>query len=249
MMRNKILIIEDDILVRENLKQLLEEEGFETEVAENGEVGIKKAQMFNPDLIICDILMPVVDGYKVKEVLNNHDETFDIPFVFLTAKTRIEDLRKGMGLGADDYIFKPYNSLELLRIIEKKLNKQERLIEKIRRKNNNSFQEEQTLFVGFHQKEKIDIKSIDYIKAENQYTFIHLISGKYYYFRKSLSYWEKKLPETLFKRIHRSYIINVRTIEKIEKGKNGLLKVNIKNISKDFFVSRKFAKNIKRFIL
>lgn len=119
----KILLIEDDYSLAENLLALLEEEGYKVEYAADGDEGLKIAYNFLPDLIICDILMPKKDGYLVKEILNKDERTFDIPFLYLTAKTRINDLRKGMNLGAEDYIFKPYKSKNILELIKFRIEK------------------------------------------------------------------------------------------------------------------------------
>ena len=112
-----ILIIEDNTDVRENLEEILQLSGFKVHTAENGKIGVTKAQEVIPDLIICDIMMPELDGYGVLRIVGSQPKTADIPFIFLTAKTEREDFRKGMGLGADDYITKPFDDVEL---IEKK---------------------------------------------------------------------------------------------------------------------------------
>src|SRR5680860_1080070 len=99
----KILIIEDHKDVRENTADILELSGYETDTAADGEIGINKARQFKPDVIICDIMMPVMDGYNVLEALGKNRATASIPFIFLTAKSEKSDVRKGMNLGADDY--------------------------------------------------------------------------------------------------------------------------------------------------
>ncbi len=248
-MNYKILIIEDDAFVRRNIEELLHEEGYGTIVSANGKEGIENVKRTLPDLIICDIMMPELNGFKVKEILNRSDETFDIPLIYLTAKTDAADLRIGMNLGADDYIFKPYKSDDLLRAVNLKLSKHERLIAKIENKKNKEFAEDETLFIGIHQKLRTKINNIVYIKAENQYTTIHLSSGKFYYLRKSLTYWENTFPKTIFKRIHRSCIVNLNFVEKIEKQKNGSLKLKLINSPELFTVGRRFAENIKTNIL
>ncbi|MEA5541962.1 EAL domain-containing protein [Limnoraphis robusta Tam1] len=117
----KILIIEDEEAIRENISELLELEGFEVETTTNGIEGLKQAKHIIPDLIICDVMMPKLDGYGVLMELRKHPETANIPFVFLTAKTERTDLRQGMNLGADDYLTKPCSSEELLDAIAARL--------------------------------------------------------------------------------------------------------------------------------
>ncbi len=122
-MKNKILIIEDNYDVRENIGEILRLSGYETIMAENGKKGVAAAQNHLPDLILCDIMMPELDGFAVLRILSKNVITATIPFVFLSAKTELSDVRKGMTLGADDYITKPFDDIELLDTIEMRLKK------------------------------------------------------------------------------------------------------------------------------
>ena len=119
----KILLIEDNDDVRENTAEILELSNYQVIVAENGKTGIEKALEHLPDLIICDIMMPVLDGYGVLHALHKNDELKNTPFIFLTAKTERGDLRKGMESGADDYITKPFSGTELLNAVDSRLKK------------------------------------------------------------------------------------------------------------------------------
>lgn len=118
-----ILLIEDNTEVRENTAEILELANYKVYTAENGKVGVELAKKHIPDLIICDIMMPELDGYGVLHVLSKNRETAGIPFIFLTAKSEKEDFRKGMNLGADDYLTKPFDDLTLLDAIEIRLKK------------------------------------------------------------------------------------------------------------------------------
>lgn len=118
-----ILIIDDNKDIRENIAEILSLAGFKTLVAENGKKGIDLALSEKPTLIICDIMMPELDGYGVLHLLQRNVETKFIPFIFLTAKTEYNDYRKGMEMGADDYITKPLDDIQLLSAIETKLKK------------------------------------------------------------------------------------------------------------------------------
>lgn len=122
-----ILIIEDNKDVRENTAELLELSGYKVSKAANGAEGIKQVQTNNPDLIICDIMMPEMDGYEVLKQLSNNPQTAYLPFIFLTAKTERTDIRKGMTLGADDYITKPFDEADILNAIEARLKRNELL--------------------------------------------------------------------------------------------------------------------------
>ncbi|HEY8934104.1 MAG TPA: response regulator [Cyclobacteriaceae bacterium] len=119
----KILLIEDNPEVRENTQEILTLASYNVVTAENGKIGVDLAQKEKPDLIICDIMMPELDGYGVLHILNKRPETAGIPFIFLTAKTEKTDIRKGMNLGADDYLTKPFDDTDLLNAIEARLRK------------------------------------------------------------------------------------------------------------------------------
>ena len=119
----KILLIEDNHEVRENTSEILELANYEVAMAENGKVGIEMAHSFSPDIIICDIMMPELDGYGVLHILGKSPDTAGTPFIFLTAKAEKADVRKGMNLGADDYLTKPFDETELLDAIETRLHK------------------------------------------------------------------------------------------------------------------------------
>ena len=119
----KILVIEDNEDIRDNVAELLTLSGYEILEAENGKVGAQMALDNLPDLVLCDIMMPELDGYGVLHILSKHDETLHIPFIFLTAKADKVDVRKGMTLGADDYITKPFDETDLLTAIENRLKK------------------------------------------------------------------------------------------------------------------------------
>ena len=124
---SKILLIEDNHDVRENTAEILELANYTVFTAENGKLGVEMAMLEKPDLIICDIMMPVLDGYGVLHMINKHEELKNIPFIFLTAKAERGDFRKGMEMGADDYITKPFTDIELLNSIESRLRKVELL--------------------------------------------------------------------------------------------------------------------------
>jgi two-component system, OmpR family, alkaline phosphatase synthesis response regulator PhoP len=117
----KILVIEDEVSVRENLVDLLEASDYEVICAENGFLGAVWAFEHIPDLIVCDVMMPEVNGHEVLEALRQNPATATIPFIFLTAMADIQSIRKGMELGADDYLTKPFESIDLLKAIEVKL--------------------------------------------------------------------------------------------------------------------------------
>src|SRR5450432_895433 len=125
-----ILVIDDNKDIRENTAEILDLAGYTTLTAENGKTGVEIAVREKPSIIVCDIMMPELDGYGVLHLLRKNPSTEHVPFIFLTAKTERGDFRKGMEMGADDYITKPFDDIELLNAIEIRLKKYDVLLAK-----------------------------------------------------------------------------------------------------------------------
>ncbi|MCB0660796.1 MAG: response regulator [Saprospiraceae bacterium] len=179
-MGSKILVIEDNNDVRDNLTELLELSGYEVESAENGKIGVQKAREFNPDLILCDIMMPELDGYGVLRILSTTPDTAHIPFIFLTAKSEKDDFRKGMGLGADDYITKPYDDVQLLDTITIRLQKSAKI--------RSSFDKSS---VGFQ-------RFLDEAKAQKEFEKLSENRETRHYHKKDLIYEAGQHPKWLY---------------------------------------------------
>lgn len=130
-MSKRILVIEDNREVRENIAEILELSDYAVVTADTGIAGVEAALKDPVDLIICDIMMPQLDGYGVLHLLSKHQQTRNIPFIFLTAKSEKGDFRKGMEMGADDYLTKPFDGIDLLNAIEIRLKKSEEFASKI----------------------------------------------------------------------------------------------------------------------
>ena len=122
---NRILVIEDEPEMRRNLVTVLRMEGYEAIAAENGLRGVDLAKAHGPDLILCDVMMPELDGYGVLQALQSDERAATTPFIFLTAKGEKEDLRNGMNFGADDYLTKPVAKADLLKAIRTRLRRSE----------------------------------------------------------------------------------------------------------------------------
>ena len=120
---NTVLTIDDNDTIRQNVQDILSIEGFEVLTAENGSDGIAMANSHLPDLVLCDITMPGIDGYEVLRRLREEESTTTIPFVFLTALDTRDDIRKGMGIGGDDYLTKPFTVEELLTAVKSRLDR------------------------------------------------------------------------------------------------------------------------------
>jgi CRP/FNR family cyclic AMP-dependent transcriptional regulator len=181
-----ILVIEDNEKVRNNIAEILELSNYKVFTASEGKTGVEIALKENPDLIVCDIMMPVLDGYGVLHLLNKHKETYGVPFIFLTAKSEKADLRKGMEMGADDYITKPFDGIELLNAIEVRLKKSESLkasaFQSKEQVNNFIDTAKQTgnLQLISDEREVVDYKKkhILYSEGHRPHSVYYLISGK-----------------------------------------------------------------------
>jgi two-component system, OmpR family, alkaline phosphatase synthesis response regulator PhoP len=158
----KILVIEDEASVRENLMDLLEANDYEVICAENGFLGAVWAFEHIPDLIVCDVMMPEIDGHGVLEALRQSSKTAMIPFIFLTAMADIQSIRKGMELGADDYLTKPFENIDLLKAIEVKLERKAAL-EKMYKKDgvNKALSK---ILIAFNMLSKLDSKKREHSK-------------------------------------------------------------------------------------
>ncbi|TDG36629.1 response regulator [Pedobacter changchengzhani] len=126
-MNKKVLIIEDNDDIRESTAEVLDLAGYETFTAKHGKIGVDMATKHLPDVILCDIMMPELDGYGVLYLLHKNPATANIPFIFITAKTERADMRKGMEMGADDYLTKPFDDVELFKAIESRFKKKQQL--------------------------------------------------------------------------------------------------------------------------
>lgn len=200
----KILIIEDNEDVRENTADLLELAGYKTATAANGKLGVEIAEKSLPDVILCDIMMPELDGFEVLEALNKNNQTASIPFIFLTAKTEKTDMRKGMNLGADDYLTKPFSETELLEAIESRLKKHDFL----RKEYSNTFE-------GVSQFIEEAAKYMDLEHLSKDYT-----AKKYD--KKALVFMEGNTANTLY--FMESGVI--KTFKTTEKGKEMVTGLN-----------------------
>ncbi|RYD68211.1 MAG: response regulator transcription factor [Verrucomicrobiaceae bacterium] len=121
----RILVIEDQAPMRRNIALMLEMEGYEVLTAENGRVGVDTARQKLPHLVICDVMMPELDGHGVVQTLRGEDATATLPFIFLTARSDKSDVRIGMNFGADDYLVKPVIREDLLAAVEARLSRAE----------------------------------------------------------------------------------------------------------------------------
>lgn len=185
-MPTKILIIEDNIDIRENTAELLELSGYQVEAASDGIEGVRLAKSILPDIVICDIMMPNLDGFGVLQVFSNQPELARIPFIFLTAKTDRADMRKGMEMGADDYLTKPFQEVELLKAIESRLKKQLITPQASSELNHTdvAFAEEALAFLDFEKfeaekkQQTLAKKTLIYAEGDTPNRLYYLVKGK-----------------------------------------------------------------------
>jgi DNA-binding response OmpR family regulator len=130
-MKKKILVIEDQAPMRRNIALLLELDGYQVFTAENGRAGVEAARQHKPDLVLCDVMMPEMDGHGVVQTLRSEKETTTVPFIFLTAKSDRTDLRLGMNFGADDYLTKPVIRDDLLAAVQARLARAEAVEQRV----------------------------------------------------------------------------------------------------------------------
>lgn len=170
-MERTVLLIEDDLVLSENTKELLELSGYKVAISHDGKCGLKKAFHENPDLIISDIMMPELDGYSVYEALQQNKKTSTIPFIFLSAKSDPTDVRKGMNLGADDYITKPFNEEDLILAIEKRLEKRDQILQnkkkKVKRKPNEQLEELKKFFRTYGEQLEAEVHEEIFLENRN----------------------------------------------------------------------------------
>ncbi len=245
---NKFLIIDDDENIRDNIREIFELTGAKVYTAPNGREGIILAAEVKPDLILCDIAMPGLNGYEVKQSLAQSKETLAIPFIYLTAQADSESMRKGMNLGADDYIIKPVRAKELLDIVRNRLTRIGELKHISAAKNDDeklSFDDKISLNTG---KELIfvELKNIVAIIVSGDYTKVITSDSKKPILKKTLKEWEQVLPGKYFIRVHRKMIINLNYVEKIEPWFNGSLAAKVKGFPEIVKFSKRYSQVFKK---
>jgi DNA-binding LytR/AlgR family response regulator len=242
---SKILIVEDDKNYIENIKLLLEEEGYETIYAMNGFDGLHLAKSEKPDLIICDVMLPDVTGYQILEEIRKREITKPTPFIFLTAKAEMSDLRTGMNLGADDYLTKPFHSHELLSAIKMRLGGKN--LGKSSSNKKKKLETDDFIFLpAKNNYEVFPVENVVCIISEGVYSNVFCKDGKKILVRKLLKEWEQSLPDKFFLRIHKSCIINLKFVKKVDKWFNGSLKIFLDHHTEPLIVSRRNAIKLKK---
>ncbi|MEW6507437.1 MAG: response regulator [Bacteroidota bacterium] len=245
--KTKILFIEDDPVLQKNVIEILEEEGYVVKTEVDGESGINTARQWIPDLIICDISIPIKNGYEVLQEISSNKMLKSTPFIFLTAKVEKEDIRKGMQMGADDYIFKPFDINDLLNSIRLRLQKNISAAKTSKNLNNTKVynMDDKIMIKTGTKMQLLAVKEIKCIRADNPYILLKFADGKNSLQRQTLDEWETKLPQKFFLRIHRSTIINTEFIVKIEKLSKTSYIIRLKDEEEPFVISKRFAPKVR----
>jgi len=223
---DRIVIVEDEVNIRETLQEILELSGYEVFSASNGKLGYDLILEKKPDLVLCDVNMPELDGFALLEAINNRLKDEVMPtFLFLTAKVETTEIRYGMNLGADDYILKPYDPSEILKTIRLRLDKRKKML---------SQQDERPLSSTSKTFNKLPIPTDDGLelvpfdkiiqcKAERAYCYFYLDGGKKLLVSKPMKEFEDTLISNGFFKVHKSNIVNIQYAEKYVRGKGGYL--------------------------
>ncbi|MBI9072346.1 MAG: response regulator [Melioribacteraceae bacterium] len=241
----KILLIEDEYKIRIAIKDILAIKGYDVYAVSEGEEALKLIEKIMPDLILCDIMMPGMDGYQVLEKIMENEEFARIPFIFLTAKGEYKDLRKGMELGADDYLPKPVKSDDLINAIETRLKKSQFVNSNVTQKTNNEEKKDYIFIADGKTPKIVKFKNIVYITSFGDYSHIHTNNDEKIITRKLLKAWERILPSNSFIRIHRSTIINLEFLIKIEKWTKYTYKAYLQHSKDDIVVSSRYYAKMK----
>jgi len=230
MKAKKILVLEDDASVRLPLIDLLEANRFKVLEAEDGKAGCEMASKEVPDLIISDIMMPEMDGYEVFKNLQSDPKTAIIPFIFLSAKSDLEDVREGLGLGADDYVTKPFEAEDLLQAIHNRLDRFEKISEAALTADEN-VDYDQIFIKDGDSCWFVSFDKLRLLESEDNYVRFFFDDEKPLISR-TLNQLEERLPSKEFFRANRKQIINLKWIKHIQPWFNGGLLVTLKDDTK-----------------
>lgn len=264
----RILIIDDNYDLVQNTMLFLNEHNYDVKPAYSGNEGLNAILNYKPDLILCDIMLPDINGYKILSELKKLDLLIPPILIYITAKTQRNDLRKGMTLGADDYITKPFTFEELLNAINTQFKKRSYYLKSVNKssaihdefvaqvKTRNNSDEKKTftrngfLFIDNKKNPGIHaIKDLIVVRSFKDYTILFFVDGKKFLLRKRMNYWESYLPSEQFIRIHRQTMINLNFINRIEKLSSNRFSIQLKGYTNSVDVSQRYSKRIKKMLM
>lgn len=225
----RVLIVEDEDNLRESLKEIFEFAGYNVSTAQDGKDGYDSIIADCPDLVICDVNMPRLDGFELLGAINEKMKDQIIPpFLFLTAKVELNDIQHGLHLGADDYIIKPFNNTQLLETVRMRLEKRRKLLESQSDNIQSVINHPNSFFnkIAIPSEEGLTLVPFDEIikvEADRAYCKFFLTNNRKILVSKSMKEFEPSLLNRSFIRVHKSTIININFAEKYIRGKGGQL--------------------------
>lgn len=224
-----ILIIEDDKHIRESLKDLLDLSGYNVLLACDGKEGFNVIMDEKPDLVLCDVNMPELDGFELLGAINQRLQNEIIPvFLFLTAKVSKDDIRHGLSLGADDYILKPFDPAVVLDVIKMRLTKRSSLLQNSIEKRVNNVSDFSFNKIALPSEDGlvlIPFSDIIKCQADRAYCNFHIKNGKTILVSKAMKEFENVLLAQNFIKVHKSTIVNINFVSNYISGRGGYLKM------------------------
>jgi DNA-binding response OmpR family regulator len=219
--KQTILVVEDDALISDMVAKNLKLEGFLVETARDGEECLRMVKKVNPDLILLDVLLPRLDGWEVLSKLRGDPRENDVPVIMLTALSDERSKVQGLRGGADDYVTKPFSSLELMARVEAVL----------KRNNRHGWPSTGSprSQIPVSRGEKIcllNVDDINFINIRREYTYVHTDEGRFLA-NHSLAQLEKTLDPSKFFRAHRGYIVNMRKVKEITRAGNSSYEITM----------------------
>ena len=257
---SQILVIDDEADFRQVIVQFLSKQGFEVVAAAEGKAGVGLAAERLPDLIVCDLNMPGMDGYEVLATLRTDERLADIPIIFLTGQSEPHEVRRGMNLGADDYLTKPVDLADLLSAIRVRLSRhqaqqqrQKRQIERAMELLGKVSPDPRDPLLGsflvktLTEKRLVKVGEIQRMIAYGEYSWVYWHKHpKGALLRKSLKQWLAELPGESFIRVHRRAIVNLAWMERLEKLADGRMQIHLRDTPEPILVSLRLAPVLNR---
>ncbi len=237
----KVLVVEDEPLISEMIAKSLRLEGYQVEVAETGEEGLEKAGEVNPDLMLLDVLLPKIDGWEVLTRLRDDQRTRSIPIIMLTALSDEKSKVQGLRGGADDYVTKPFSSLELMARVEAVLKRSERAGRRDPGRSQVPARKGDRIFL-------VNVDDINFVNIQREYTYLHTDADRFLT-NYTLSELEKMLDSSRFFRAHRGYIVNLQKVKEITRVGASSYELTMNDPSKSRIpMSRRQSSELKKIL-
>lgn len=267
-----ILIIEDDQAFVFSVTRLLSGRGYHVLAASDGRAALDLAATSRPDLILCDVELPTIDGYEVLRLLRQNQEIAHIPVILLTGRSDKRDVRAGMNLGADDYLTKPVSAADLLQSVQARIERRRFHEKRAQRRaepvaqpvpsqtgdpgtpeanalTDQPAQSNRSVLVRTAAGSRVvQVHQITHLTADGEYSRVFWVEGKGVMVRKSLKSWAAELPASLFIRVHRNTLVNAAYVESVYSPGGGRLALGLRGRPEPIQVSLRLAARVKRLL-